>query len=171
MYIQYKSQQRARRQLLDTRSSAIAEGPRDASCQLKSCQLPRNNAETICTTSTEPSISCRYLTRATKSCCRQRLTICAINYNGRASELGGIIDLVDRRRPSLSRCERPPLSSWVDNTFRRSICRSEIFQVRSLGQSSRGKCFYIWKWPHFLLTQCRTGGRKLRCQKPARFVR
>jgi len=28
---------------------------------------------------------------ATKSCCRQRLTICAISYNGRASELGGII--------------------------------------------------------------------------------
>ena len=36
-----------------TRSSAIAEGPRDASCQLKSCQLPRNSAETICTTSHE----------------------------------------------------------------------------------------------------------------------
>jgi len=29
-----------------TRSSAIAEWPRDASCQLKSCQLPRNSAET-----------------------------------------------------------------------------------------------------------------------------
>ena len=29
-----------------TKSSAIAEGPRDASCQLKSCQLPRNSAET-----------------------------------------------------------------------------------------------------------------------------
>jgi len=27
-----------------TRSSAIAEGPRDASCQLKFCQLPRNSA-------------------------------------------------------------------------------------------------------------------------------
>jgi len=29
-----------------TRSSAIAEGPNDASCQLKSCQLPYNSAET-----------------------------------------------------------------------------------------------------------------------------
>jgi len=31
--------------------AAIAEGPRDASCQLKSCQLPRNSAETTYTTS------------------------------------------------------------------------------------------------------------------------
>ena len=43
----------------ETRSSAIAEGPRDAPCQLKSCQLPRNSAETACMTSREPSISCR----------------------------------------------------------------------------------------------------------------
>ena len=34
-----------------TRSSAIAEGPRDASRQLKSCQLPCNSAETTYTTS------------------------------------------------------------------------------------------------------------------------
>ena len=38
---------------LCTRSSAIAEGPRDASCQLKSCQLPRNSAETTRTRSPE----------------------------------------------------------------------------------------------------------------------
>jgi len=38
---------------ISTRSSAIAEGPRDASCQLKSCQLPRNSAETTCTTSAD----------------------------------------------------------------------------------------------------------------------
>jgi len=35
------------------RSSAIAEGPCDALCKLKSCQLPCNSAETTCTTSTE----------------------------------------------------------------------------------------------------------------------
>jgi len=36
-----------------TRSSAIAKGPSNASCQLKPCQLPRNSAETTCTTSPE----------------------------------------------------------------------------------------------------------------------
>jgi len=36
-----------------TRSSAIAERLRDAPCQLKSGQLPRNSAETTCTTSPE----------------------------------------------------------------------------------------------------------------------
>jgi len=68
--------------------SRDAEGPRDESCQLKACQLPRNSAETNCTTSPGPSTSCRYLNRATKSCCRHRLMICAINYSGLASELG-----------------------------------------------------------------------------------
>ena len=38
---------------LETRSSAIAERPRDAPCQLKSCQVPHNSAETTCTTSPE----------------------------------------------------------------------------------------------------------------------
>ena len=34
-----------------TRSSAVAEGPHDVSCQLKSCQLPCNSAETTYMTS------------------------------------------------------------------------------------------------------------------------
>ena len=38
--------------LLD-KSSAVVDGASDASCQLKSCQLPRNSAETTCTTSPE----------------------------------------------------------------------------------------------------------------------
>ena len=40
-------------QSASTRSSAIDKGPCDASCQLKSCQLPCNSAETTCTTSPE----------------------------------------------------------------------------------------------------------------------
>ena len=38
---------------IHTRSSAIAARPRDASCQLKSCQLPRNSEKTTCTTCPE----------------------------------------------------------------------------------------------------------------------
>ena len=38
---------------------------------------------------------------------RQRLTISDINYSRRASELGGIINFVDRRLPSLSRSGYP----------------------------------------------------------------
>jgi len=34
-----------------TRSSAIAEGPHEALCQFKSCQLPRNSAKITYTTS------------------------------------------------------------------------------------------------------------------------
>ena len=48
-------------------------------------------------------------------------------YSGRLSELGGVVNLDDRQRSSLSRSERPSLSSKVDNTLRRSICRGEIF--------------------------------------------
>ena len=40
-----------------TRSSAIADGPRDASCQLKSRQLPRNSVETTCMTSPVNQVS------------------------------------------------------------------------------------------------------------------
>jgi len=29
---------------------------------------------------------------------------------------------------------------------------------------------YFWRYPNFLTTQCRIGGRKLTCRKPARFV-
>jgi len=43
-------------------------------------------------------------------CIRLILTTSAINYSGRASELGGIINLADQRRSSLPRSERPPFS-------------------------------------------------------------
>ena len=55
-----------------TRSSAIAECPRDASCQLKSCQLPRNSAETTCTTNSE-QIDVMKLKRYSKAMCNKHV--------------------------------------------------------------------------------------------------
>ena len=49
--LNFKNPRRRTAAILTT-SSAIAEGPHDASCQLKSCQS-RNSAETTCTTSPE----------------------------------------------------------------------------------------------------------------------
>ena len=54
------------------RSSAIAEWPRDASCQLKSCQLQRNSAETTCTTSPE-QIEVMKLKRYSKAMCNKHV--------------------------------------------------------------------------------------------------
>jgi len=70
----YFSEQRScvQRQRLLTRSSAIAEGPRDASCQLKSCQLSCNSAETTCTTSPE-EIEVMNLQRYGGPMCNQRV--------------------------------------------------------------------------------------------------
>ena len=56
-----------------TRSSAIAEGPRDASCQLTSCQLPHNSAETTCTTSPK-QIEVMKLKRYSKAMCNKHVT-------------------------------------------------------------------------------------------------
>jgi len=39
--------------MFKTRSSATADGPRDATCQSKSCQLLHNSVGTTCTTSPE----------------------------------------------------------------------------------------------------------------------
>ena len=47
LMLQHQARSRNRPTATDeTRSSAIAEGPRVASCQLKSCQLPHNSPET-----------------------------------------------------------------------------------------------------------------------------
>jgi len=102
------------------------------------------------------------LIRATLSCCRQRLTITAINYSGRASELGGIVNLVDRRRSSLSRCERPR-------------CRAKLtidmpWRNRAFAAKVQREVYLFWRYSNFLITRCRMGRRKFPCQKPARFV-
>jgi len=63
-------------------------------------------------------------------------------------------------------------SSTVDEFCRqhdRSTCRREIFD-NSLRQSFGRKYSYFWKYPNFVITQCRIGRRKLSCQKPTRSV-
>ena len=101
------------------------------------------------------SISCCWLARATKSCCRQSLTISAINCSGRASELGGIVNLVDRRRSSLSRT--------LLELSRRSICRGEIFWVRSLEKKFQEEVPLFCGYMNFLKTLVE---KKTQCQKP-----
>jgi len=72
-----------------------------------------------------------------------------------------VVNKLDRRR----RRRRVLLTT-------RSTCRGEIFQVRSWGQSSRGKYTIFWRYPNFLITLCVIGRKKplCHCQKSARFV-
>jgi len=49
-------------------------------------------------------------------------------------------------------------------------CPLSLETTRSLGQSSRGKYPYFWIYPNLLSGQCRTGGRKLRCQKTSSIL-
>jgi len=65
-----RAQLRLQKSTASFRSSAIAEGLRDASCQLKSCQLPRNSSETTCTTSPE-QIEVIKLQRYSKAMCNK----------------------------------------------------------------------------------------------------
>ena len=44
------------------------------------------------------------------------------------------------------------------------------WQVHSLGQSSRGKYWYVWSYPVFLITQCGTCQSKPPCQKSAQSM-
>jgi len=53
-----------------------------------------------------------------------------------------------------------------------STCSGEIFLVRSLAQSPRGKYPNFWReaYPIFFITQCGVDGRKLPLPKLTRFV-
>ena len=83
------------------RSSAIAEGPCDASCQLKSCQLPRNSAETTYTTSSDQidGMKLEILSKAMLD--RQ----CALNHD--ATESAPIVSGVTNKPTTVQLCISP----------------------------------------------------------------
>jgi len=93
-----------------------------------------------------------------------------IKYSSAASELGGIVNLVDRRQSSLSCSERPPFSSQVGigNMFRQWIRRDEICRVRSLGKRPREKVPLFCRYRNFVKTNCTIGRKQPACQKPPR---
>ena len=68
---------------LKSRSSAIAEGPRDASCQLKSCQLSHNSAETTCTTSPE---NIEVMKLEIKPMCNKHVILILLSHEGWKAE-------------------------------------------------------------------------------------
>jgi len=75
--------------------------------------------------------------------------VSVINYRGRASELGGSVNIIDRRRSTFSRCERPPLSSLVDNTFRRSYAVAKFSKSGVWDKVPKGSTL-IFGIPEFL---------------------
>ena len=121
-------------------SSATADKPRDALYQSNFCQL--------------------------NSCCTTvRIFVQLIGITG----VRGCT--VDRRviKYVLS-CVRSA-STTVDlshSLATRSMFRDEVQSFRQI--SCRGKCPYFGKYRNFLITLCRTGRRKLRCQNPARSI-
>jgi len=87
-----------------TRSSANAEGPRDVSCQLKSCQFPRNSAETTCTTSPE-QIEVMKLKRYSKAMCNKHVH----STMTRSSRFRCPVDVINK----------PTVELWISPVYRR----------------------------------------------------
>ena len=103
---------------------------------------------------------CHRWTRVTKSRHRQSFTISAKNYSGRASELGCIVNLFDKRPSSLSRSGRPPLSTFDD-----LYAVTKFSKVRRLGKSAGGKYSFCRYLNFRTKTMCGTGRKKPQCQK------
>ena len=127
-----------------TRNSATADGPRDAlSVKILS------SVETSCTTDKYSTNRMELEGYSWSTCSKQpRLVDCRI----------GVVNKLDRRRR-----RRRVVDNAIDLPRRN-------FLVRSLGQISRGMYPNFWRYPNFLITQCRIGERKPPWQIPSGFV-
>jgi len=127
-----------------TRSSATTDGPREEMCQSKFCNF-YNSVGTSCTSNRE-QIEVMELNGYIRPTCNKLYV--------------SSHDALDRHR-----CN-PHARPSTTLTTSLTCCR-EIFIVRSLEQSSRGKHPYFRRYPNFRKTQFRIGQRKLSCQKLA----
>ena len=73
-------------------------------------------------------------------------TFCGLSACTPAGHIAGLYFPHGSSAPHTGCCTFLKLS-WQH--VRRSIYRRQSFQVRSLGQSSRGKCCYLWRVPEF----------------------
>ena len=84
-----------------------------------------------------------------------------MNYSGRASELGAIIDLVDRRRPSLSRSELQRSTTIVYRTDRPALSTARFCRTGKLATAdtwfrtcrTSSFCIVAWQLARFQLTR------------------
>ena len=101
-----------------TRSSAIAEGPRDASYQLKSCQLPRNSAETTYTTSPDQMDGMKLEIQSEAMRDRQ----CALNHD--ATESAPIVSGGINKPTTVELCISPVYRRLAVGNFLSPQCRN-----------------------------------------------
>jgi len=107
-----------------------------------------SSVETSCTTDKYTTSRMELEGYSWSTCSKQpRLVDCRI----------GVVNKLDRRRRR----------RVVDNAY--DLPRRN-FLVRSLGQISRGMYPNFWRYPNFLITQCRIGERKPPWQIPSGFV-
>jgi len=122
-----------------TRSSANADGPRDALCQSKSCQLLRH---------------CMWTTCRPKTIQEQAEAIESEGYSWPACNKQP--PRIDRRR---CRQQAPPSTSFLVNTI--DLPWRNFFKSGVCCKISREKHPYFRRYSNFLTTQCGIGGRKL----------
>jgi len=118
-----------------TRSCATADGPRDAMCQSKLCQLLQHNSvETSCTTNPE-QIEVMELEGYSRQMCNK---LCACSH-----------DAVDRRKCNSQ--ARPSTNLLITS----STCRSETVTSPQFAAKFQREVPLFWTCPNFLITQFR----------------
>jgi len=102
----------------ETRSSAVAEGPRDVSCQLKSCQLPLRTAISVYNTSCAHYHSAPSRTQLLRSACVSVCLSSSISQKLHAQTLPKFLCTLHVARSSFGRVATFCTSGFVNDSSR-----------------------------------------------------